>query len=224
MARRSHDTLHSRYRLRFLACLAGSLLVVVGVFEWGPRSSPTSVEAPTPHSRDRIELQRSVQPTRHRPATAPPPPPAPVPPIVHPETIELRQMALEVVNDIDVEEGPPARAGSGASSQTKAAEQLTGPRPLRFVEPEYTQAARQQEIHAAVKVEVTVDPQGRVKKARVAERLLNPRTNRERKVSRLGYGLEEAALAAARRFRFRPARRGGEPVSSTFTLTFSFGT
>jgi hypothetical protein len=45
-----------------------------------------------------------------------------------------------------------------------------------------------------------------------------------RPVAQLDYGLEEAALVAARRSRFRPAQQNGRPVASQTTLTFEFGT
>lgn len=44
-----------------------------------------------------------------------------------------------------------------------------------------------------------------------------------RTVDSAGYGLEEAALHAAARWRFRPAEIEGEPVATRALLTFSFG-
>ncbi|MFV1981585.1 MAG: energy transducer TonB [Rhodothermia bacterium] len=40
---------------------------------------------------------------------------------------------------------------------------------------------------------------------------------------RVGFGVEEAALSAADRWRFRPARHGGRVVQTYYTLTFRFG-
>src|SRR5690625_5390259 len=42
-------------------------------------------------------------------------------------------------------------------------------------------------------------------------------------VDRVSYGLEEAALTAARQWLFRPARDGGQAVPAHYDLTFSFG-
>jgi protein TonB len=37
-----------------------------------------------------------------------------------------------------------------------------------------------------------------------------------------GYGLEEAALAAIKKFRFRPAVKNGERVSTEIKYTYTF--
>jgi protein TonB len=62
----------------------------------------------------------------------------------------------------------------------------------------YPPRARAAEVEASVSVEIVVDTRGRV----VDARLLVP----------AGYGLDEAALAAVRSYRFSPAKRLGEPV------------
>jgi protein TonB len=76
------------------------------------------------------------------------------------------------------------------------------------VAPKYTMEARQAEIEGVVRVEVTVDETGHVVNARV--------------VSGLGYGLDEAALVAARASTFEPASRCGKPVIGTIVLPFRF--
>jgi protein TonB len=83
-------------------------------------------------------------------------------------------------------------------------------RPRRKVPmaPKYTMQARQAEIEGVVRVEVTVDEAGRVIAARV--------------LSGLGYGLDEAALAAAKASVFEPASRCGRAVVGTVVLPFRF--
>ena len=76
------------------------------------------------------------------------------------------------------------------------------------VAPKYTLEARQAEIEGVVRVEVTVDETGHVINAKV--------------VSGLGYGLDEAALAAARASTFEPASRCGKSVIGTVILPFRF--
>ena len=69
-----------------------------------------------------------------------------------------------------------------------------------------------------------MDEQGRVAEAWVEKRfLLGDDTEPPREVEALGYGLEEAAMAAAERCIFRPARRNGVAVASETTLGFGFG-
>ena len=55
---------------------------------------------------------------------------------------------------------------------------------------------------------ITVDPEGRVVSARV---LKGP-----------GHGLDEAARDAILRFRFRPAIKGGEAVSTDMKYSYTF--
>ena len=92
------------------------------------------------------------------------------------------------------------------------AEACTDPpvRPKRKipVAPKYTMQARQAEIEGVVRVEVTVDESGHVLSARV--------------LSGLGYGLDEAAVAAAKATVFEPATRCGKPVIGTTVLPFRF--
>ncbi len=64
--------------------------------------------------------------------------------------------------------------------------------------PAYTDAARAAKVEGEVLVEVLFTASGEV----VVQRIIRG----------LGYGLDESALAAARNIKFRPARRGGQPV------------
>lgn len=76
------------------------------------------------------------------------------------------------------------------------------------VAPKYTLEARQAEIEGVVRVEVQIDETGHVISARV--------------VSGLGYGLDEAALTAAKASTFEPASRCGKAVIGTIVLPFRF--
>jgi protein TonB len=76
------------------------------------------------------------------------------------------------------------------------------------VAPKYTLEARQAEIEGVVRVEVQVDETGHVISARV--------------VSGLGYGLDDAALTAAKASSFEPASRCGRAVIGTIVLPFRF--
>lgn len=75
-------------------------------------------------------------------------------------------------------------------------------------QPVYTAAARQKKIEGEVLLEVVFEAGGTVRVLRV--------------VQGLGHGLDEAAVRAAEGIRFRPARRGGNPVNSTAKLHIIF--
>lgn len=96
-----------------------------------------------------------------------------------------------------------------AASQTDmCVEPVVRPKRKVPVVPKYTLEARQAEIEGVVRVEVTVDETGQVVNARV--------------VSGLGYGLDDAALVAARASTFEPATRCKKPVIGTTILPFRF--
>jgi protein TonB len=82
------------------------------------------------------------------------------------------------------------------------------PKLLSRPTPPYTDQARAAGVAGKVRVEITIDEQGRV----VAVRVLQG----------LGYGLDEAAVAAARGMTFEPAVRCGKPASATFKIGFNF--
>ena len=75
-------------------------------------------------------------------------------------------------------------------------------------QPAYTTQARQAEIEGVVKIEVTLDESGRVTAARVA--------------GGLGYGLDEAAIAAAKKWTFDPATKCGKAIGGGASLPFRF--
>ena len=111
--------------------------------------------------------------------------------------------------------GEPAPASSASerlateASQTFSEREVDEPARLRStVSAVYPEAARSASIEADVAVELVVDASGRVVSAKA--------------LSAPGYGLEEAALATVRGYRFTPARRAGQPVRVRLRSTVSF--
>jgi protein TonB len=78
---------------------------------------------------------------------------------------------------------------------------------LQRVQPEYPARARAARQWGAVAVEVSINERGDV----IAAQALSGPTL-----------LRDAAVAAARRWRFKPATRDGKPISSVTTITFNF--
>jgi len=75
-------------------------------------------------------------------------------------------------------------------------------------EPIYTEEARQLKLEGEVLLEVLFGANGQLRVNRV--------------VRSLGHGLDEAAVAAANRMRFKPALRAGQPVDSTAVVHVLF--
>lgn len=84
----------------------------------------------------------------------------------------------------------------------------SAPSVLNEVKAAYPPEAKAAGVEGQVILSVTVDLEGKVASAKV--------------LSGPGYGLEEAALAAIKKFRFRPAVKGGERVSTEIKYTYTF--
>ena len=94
----------------------------------------------------------------------------------------------------------PASGSSEGENAPFAERQVDSPAKLRSgAAPSYTAAAESAGIEAELPLEVVIDRAGAVTAARALEHV--------------GYGLDEAALAAVKRYVFSPALRAGRPVS-----------
>jgi protein TonB len=83
------------------------------------------------------------------------------------------------------------------------------PELIRAVQPTYPDLAREAEAEGVVLVEVTIDETGRVTDARIRE-------------SDTIQALNLAALEAARKFLFKPAKQRDVPVKCRITIPFRF--
>lgn len=213
------------YRVRILLCVAASLLLVTAVVNLWPSPDRARSEDRLymASERDVIEIEE-IQPTRQ--AQTKPAPPAPPIPILVPDETILEQDELDLSDQLAVEDPGDALAleGDPGPSQGRPAGPTVGPKTVRFVEPEYTREARRNRVRAELVISVMIDERGQVQDAEIVERfLLDKDGGSKTPVATLGYGLEEAALSAADRWVFRPAKKDGRPVASRTTLTFTFG-
>ncbi|HEX7070054.1 MAG TPA: energy transducer TonB [Rhodothermales bacterium] len=223
MKRQADISLKEGYRVRMLAAIAGSLLgMIILVRYWPVSDRPEQLDLADVPPGETIQIEE-IRPTRQSSSLKPPPPP-PVPPIVVADDVILDQEELDLTDAfLPIDEGIPD-PGAQPSAGDAARVEYEGPKPIRVVEPEYTRAAHRSRVRAEVVVGVRVDETGRVQEAWVMKRfLLQDDEQPPVEVESLGYGLEEAAMAAAERCVFRPARRNGKPVPSETTLGFGFG-
>lgn len=225
--------------------VAGSLLAH-GVALWLlPARAPEQIPAQRPIELVAVEVQPPPPPppkpaeplpqpkvvprprrvaVAHRPKPAPtpqPPPPPDQPPPTKPvpqvvgltmsSTSTAGTFSAPVGNTNMGEVGPKAQAPEAVRSGgglTPLAEVDSGPVPLDEVRIPYPAQARQDGIEGTVTLMIVVDEAGKVTRARV---LGGP-----------GHGLNEAALSAIRRFRFKPAVREGKPVSVETRFAYTF--
>jgi TonB family protein len=86
--------------------------------------------------------------------------------------------------------------------------QTNGPSLISRREPEYTEAARKARIQGKVELSVTVGTNGMPRDIQVTHPL-DP-------------GLDEKAIESVKTWRFRPAMRNGEPVTSFIVVEVPF--
>jgi protein TonB len=152
-------------------------------------------------------------------AEPPPPPDQPPPEKPVPQVVGLTMSSTSTAGTLSApvgntnmgQVGPKAQAPEAVKSGgglTPMAEVDSGPVPLDEVRIPYPPQARQDGIEGTVTLMIVVDEAGKVTRAKV---LGGP-----------GHGLNEAALSAIRRFRFKPAQREGKPVSVETRFAYTF--
>jgi periplasmic protein TonB len=189
---------------------------------------PAKIEPPSRKPEPPAREKRAAAP--QAPAEAPPPPADTPPPTA--AGSDLPDFGLSLSGGVDgtgiaLPVGGSARGAPRAANATKAApkrlmpvaaaaaagldpceEPPAKPKPRSVPQPAGTEAARAAGVEGKVRVQLTVDETGRV----VDVKLLQG----------LGYGLDEAALAAARQAEFEPAVRCGKATRATFNISMRF--
>jgi TonB family protein len=96
--------------------------------------------------------------------------------------------------------------GSGISGGLRGA--LTEPVLLYKVDPEYSEEARKAKLQGVVMVRAVIDAHGVAQNIAVAQGL--------------GFGLDERAIAAVQKWKFRAAMRDGKPVATAAMIQLTF--
>ncbi len=108
--------------------------------------------------------------------------------------------------------GPGSGTGWGPNSgngiYTPGIGGVTQPVPIVTPEAEFSDEARRQKYEGVCLISVIIDAQG------------NPQSPRV--VRRLGMGLDEKALEAVMKYRFKPARKDGKPVAVRISVMVNF--
>lgn len=115
------------------------------------------------------------------------------------ESTPSQQPSAEPVVQQPSTSTPPAIDTGGPS--------VIPPRAVTRVQPRYPAEAFERGIQGVVVVTVTVEPDGTVSYADISKSV---------------EGLDAAALAAARQWRFEPAQQGGQRVRATTTISLTF--
>ncbi|MGH9722396.1 MAG: energy transducer TonB [Bryobacteraceae bacterium] len=99
-------------------------------------------------------------------------------------------------------DGEPGKPGSRFAGGASA------PVVIYQIEPEYSEEARKVKYQGTVILAIEVNPSGRPMNIRVA--------------SSVGLGLDEKAIEAVAKWRFKPAYKNGKPVASPATIEVNF--
>jgi len=158
------------------------------------------------------------------------------PSIIAPPDVPLPQVALNQYGDPLAKLGPPsngpgsgagigsgsgggvgAGSGGGVGSGSgggfgggvfKVGGGVTAPALLYKVEPEYSEEARKAKYQGTVILYVEVDPTGKAVNARI--------------MRSLGLGLDEKAIEAVKKWKFKPGYKDGKPVTVAATIEVNF--
>jgi protein TonB len=105
--------------------------------------------------------------------------------------------------------GPGRDKGFGGDAY-RPGNGVTSPIPIRRASPSYTAEAMRARAQGVITVECVVEPNGECGDVRVVRAFMPP------------FGLDQQALEAARRWRFRPGTRAGEAVPVLVNLEIEF--
>lgn len=98
--------------------------------------------------------------------------------------------------------------GSDAGIYTPGVGDVSQPIPILTPEAEFSDEARRQKFQGVCVISVIIDAQGNPQ---------NPRV-----VQPLGFGLDQKALEAVQKYKFKPARKDGKPVAVRMSVMVNF--
>jgi TonB family protein len=102
----------------------------------------------------------------------------------------------------------PGEGGGVGGGVFRVGGGVTAPSLLFKVEPEYSEEARKAKYQGTVVLYVEVDPSGKARNLRV--------------IRSLGLGLDEKAIEAVNKWRFKPGYKDGRPVTVAATIEVNF--
>lgn len=112
--------------------------------------------------------------------------------------VSLSHPVRDVANSLQTAREGVLRVGGGVSAPTL----------VYKVEPDYTEEARAAKLQGIVVLTVEIDPTGTATNIRV--------------LRSLGLGLDEKAIEAVKRWKFKPGQKDGKPVSVMATIEVNF--
>lgn len=225
MAEKKHDLTvkNSAYRLRILLCLVLVEIFAIALFIYWPETQKNDqLSQNVSFDENEIYFNNAII-TRQQ--SSPPPPPRPQAPVPEPsdEIIE-EEISLDAVEIEDYgEELSEDELGLEGEGDQAVEDPEVTPRVQHIVEPSTPKAARQAGVNVKVWVNLLIGRNGEVEEATISEiQVYDEDSGEYQTVNDANYGLAEAALDAALKWRFRPARDEGQPVKAYSLQVFTF--
>lgn len=207
---------------RFMLSLICAELILLMILKLWPVQVETSTPYDDPFTDEVIYVERAIVTQQTNAPAAPPKPEIPIP-VPNDEVIE-EEIDFPEFDDIFTNFDAMGEEGS---SETGGEGKLVGspeqePRVVRIVEPTISDIAKRQNIKVQIIVTFLVGLNGEVEEAVVNEiRLYNGDSYEV--VDQIGYGILEATLEAASKWRFIPAKDEGERVKTYVQNSFNIG-
>lgn len=212
------------HRNRILLSLSGILLLWLLLFKFWP-TPQQKYESVIYETSDQVIFIDDVEITEH--GSKPPPPPKPFNPVMVPddevviEDIEIPELDLDDIPELGLTD---FGLGADVGSDEIVGNPARPPSVVKIVEPVFPEGAQKAKIKAVIVVTFIVGLDGYVEDVSVSEiRLYDRKGERYQVVQTLDYGLVEATIQAAARWRFRPAKNKGDNVRAYAKHEFTFG-
>lgn len=213
----------SYYQHRIMVCIIISQLILIAVFRFWPQSVEEKEKDFYVEVNQEIFVEQSIATKQDNAPASPPKPQIPVP-VPSEEVIEEDIPILEFSDYLSLEKIGEGEIGQLGDSDEPVASPQRPPTPLKITEPPTPEAAKQAGIKAEIYVTFLVKEDGSVEEIFIQSiRKYDSNGRTYEQLQDIGYGLIEASLNAAEKWRFNPARDNGKVVKAYTTQVFSFG-
>ena len=208
---------------RFMLSLICAELLIICILKFWPVQPSPPKEYPDTFTDEVIYVEKSIVTRQTSAPAAPPKPRVPVP-VPNDRVIEEE---IDFPDFDDILSKYEADGKDGFSDVRGEGEIVGSPEQpaglVRIVEPTVPDAAQRANIKVKVLVTFLVGTKGQVEDYYISEiRVYDGKGNYE-VVNQIGYGIMEAVLQAAAKWRFTPARDNGIPVKTYVENSFNIG-
>lgn len=211
------------YRLKIMGAIIVSELLMLSLILFWPVEEKSGTYQDIVYSNSDVAI-REIEITTQE--SSPPPPPTPQVPVPVPNDRIIEEEIVFEELDLKRLESPMSLEGIGVlgdQDQVAANPQLP-PSVVRIVEPTVPSEAKKADVKAEIWVSFLVNREGEVEEASISQIKLYDREKDEFVlVNQINYGLAEATIEAALKWKFRPAKNQGQLVKAYTKHIFTYG-